>query len=338
METFTAEQAGELAVVERSGFVESRHIGSAVVVAPDGETVIRIGAPEVPVFVRSCLKPLQALASLELGAPLQGETAAIASASHKAESGHIRIVKDMLRAGELEETDLRCPSVRPADPEYRMLARNHGSEKSPLYYNCSGKHAAFLLAARHNQLSTADYLDPAHPVQQRVAEVAERLCGSTPVHWGVDGCGAPVPAMPLSLLARGISRFSQGCTPDSQRIMDAILAHPWVIDGHKKSNATVIEKLGILAKAGAEGCLVMGTPEGWAVAVKCLDGSGRIGSLVGLQLLIAVGAVPADEALSVLSDLEKPVTGGTLLDGSLRTVGVIRTGYDVISAVQNYSR
>ena len=37
--TFTVESAVELAVVERSGFIESRHIGAAVVLAGDGTVV-----------------------------------------------------------------------------------------------------------------------------------------------------------------------------------------------------------------------------------------------------------------------------------------------------------
>jgi len=39
--TFTVESAVELAVVERCGFVESRHIGSAVLIAGDGEFKLR---------------------------------------------------------------------------------------------------------------------------------------------------------------------------------------------------------------------------------------------------------------------------------------------------------
>mgnify|MGYP004119281139 CR=1 FL=1 len=35
-ETFAASSAVPLAVVERSGFIESRHVGSAIVLSPDG--------------------------------------------------------------------------------------------------------------------------------------------------------------------------------------------------------------------------------------------------------------------------------------------------------------
>ena len=38
-QTFAAADAVELAVVDRSGFIESRHAGIAIVLAPDGTTV-----------------------------------------------------------------------------------------------------------------------------------------------------------------------------------------------------------------------------------------------------------------------------------------------------------
>ena len=71
-QTFSAADAVELALVERSGFVESRHVGVAVVLAPDGTVRDRLGDVDAPVLPRSTLKPLQALAFLAAGAPLDG--------------------------------------------------------------------------------------------------------------------------------------------------------------------------------------------------------------------------------------------------------------------------
>jgi L-asparaginase II len=41
--TFSVNDALELAVVERSGFIESRHAGSAVVLSPEGEVLRDLG-------------------------------------------------------------------------------------------------------------------------------------------------------------------------------------------------------------------------------------------------------------------------------------------------------
>ena len=117
--TFTPTEAAELAVVIRSDFIESRHIGSAVVLDPHGSPVLGVGAPEVPVFTRSSLKPLQAIAAMSLGAELPGPAAALATASHKSEAGHVEVVSNMLTAAGLSVADLQCPSAHPADGAFR---------------------------------------------------------------------------------------------------------------------------------------------------------------------------------------------------------------------------
>jgi len=53
-----------LAEVIRSGFVESRHRGSIVAIAPDGTYAFTAGSANTPVYPRSSNKPLQAAAML----------------------------------------------------------------------------------------------------------------------------------------------------------------------------------------------------------------------------------------------------------------------------------
>ena len=74
--TFSVSDAVELAVVERSGFIESRHAGSAVVLSPEGEVLRDLGDTRTPTFPRSCLKPFQAVAVMTSGVTLRGEDAA----------------------------------------------------------------------------------------------------------------------------------------------------------------------------------------------------------------------------------------------------------------------
>ena len=66
-------------------------------------------------------------------------------------------------------------------------------EGSPLHCDCSGKHAGMLATIVHEGLSHHDYLDPAHPLQQRIlgimAEVM-RIPAETIV-LGTDGCSLP---------------------------------------------------------------------------------------------------------------------------------------------------
>ena len=333
--TFAVADAVELAVVERSGFIESRHAGSAVLLDPTGTPALALGAIDEPVLVRSTLKPLQAIASMRMGADLQGEAAALATASHRAEQRHIDVVTDMLRSVGLDETALRCPSTPPGDRATREARTRAGHRRSPLHFNCSGKHAAFLMAAVAGGHDTESYLDPAHPVQQEVEAVIREYTGGPSLAVGTDGCGAPVHALTLRALATGIAPVAQRRDGLAARLMDAVLAHPWGIEGEGRPNSTVIAELGIFAKFGAEGVMVMATPDGWSVAVKCLDGSSRATTAVALGLLAAAGAVDADSADRLAARLTDPVTGGIDAAGEPRIVGAVRLGDPVARVREN---
>ncbi len=121
-DTFTVESAVELAVVERSGFVESRHIGSAVVLAADGTVVTQLGDITTPIYARSALKPLQALAAMQSGVPLRGAQVALACASHIGSLDHMDVVEGMLKAAGVREEQLQCPAAWPQDENARQLA------------------------------------------------------------------------------------------------------------------------------------------------------------------------------------------------------------------------
>jgi L-asparaginase II len=56
--------------------------------------------------------------------------------------------------------------------------------------NCSGKHAAMLLACRASGWDTETYLDPAHRSSCTSARV-ERLTGAKITVTAIDGCGHP---------------------------------------------------------------------------------------------------------------------------------------------------
>lgn len=329
-ETFTAGAAVELAVVERSGFIESRHVGSAAVVGADGTLLAELGDIEQPVFPRSTLKLFQAVASLGAGARLTDEQVAIASASHAGTPGHVALVRDVLAGAGLDDRALTCPADWPLDQAARDALVRAGEPASPVYMNCSGKHAAFAAACVAQGWPRESALDPEHPLQQAVRETIERLTSVRPSATGVDGCGAPVYAIPLGALARGIARLrtANAASPfamyrNSARVAECILANGWVVDGRGRPNTIVIDELGVLAKSGAEGVLVMSAPDGTTVAMKCLDGSSRATTLVGLQLLVAAGAVEVADVQRIVPRLDLEVLG------TGRPVGAIRVGADV---------
>ncbi len=324
-ETLTVQDAVELAVVERSGFVESRHAGAAVVLSPDGEVIATHGNADALILPRSSLKPLQAVACITAGAPLEGEQLALSTASHVGTDRHAAVVRDVLTGGGLTEDDLGCPPAWPSDSATRdEMVREHGSP-TRIRMNCSGKHAAMLRACVATGWSTEGYLDPAHPLQAHIREVIERLTGEKVAHTAVDGCGAPVYAMSLTGLARSIHRIGSASDRSpfalhrvAGSLVRAVRENPWTIEGPGRPDTVAIEKLGVFTKGGAEGVMVMVAPNGTTTALKMLDGSARASTIVAATLLERAGAL-AQADVSALGDaLSLSVLGGG------RDVGVIR--------------
>ncbi|WP_407360731.1 asparaginase [Microbacterium sp. LBN7] len=325
LETLTVQDAVELAVVERSGFVESRHAGAAVVLSPDGEIVARHGNVEALILPRSSLKPLQAVACITAGAVLEGEQLALSTASHTGTDRHASVVRDILTAGGLTEDDLGCPPAWPTDSATRdELVREHG-QTARVRMNCSGKHAAMLRACVATGWSTDGYLDPAHPLQAHIREVVERLSGEKIAHTAIDGCGAPVHALTLTGLARAIHRI--GTASDRSpfalhrvagSLVRAVRENPWTIEGPGRPDTIAIEKLGVFTKGGAEGVMVMVAPNGTTVALKMLDGAPRASTVVAATLLARAGGLSDADVATLQAALPLEVLGGGGVVGSIR--------------------
>ena len=307
----------ELVVVERGGMVESRHLGAAVVVDAGGAVLDSLGNPDALVYPRSSLKPLQALTVLDCGVDLDGEELVLATASHSGTERHVAVVRRMLESVGLSEDALHCPPDWPLDSTAQAQARV-GGERRRVTMNCSGKHASFLMACVANGWSIDDYLDPLHPLQLRVHETVERFADEPIGHSATDGCGAPVFALSLTGLARGIAHVGLGADEHTARLTSAIRRHPWAIAGDGTPNTVVIRELGLVAKVGAEGVMVMAAPDGTTVAVKCVDGSSRATTLVALELLARAGVVGRDDADRVIALTTERVLGGGEPVGGVR--------------------
>ena len=311
-QTFTAADAVELAVVERSGFVESRHVGMAVVLAPDGTIAAKLGDPTALILPRSSLKPLQALACLTAGAPLEGDRLALATASHSGTDRHVAVVRDILAAAGLGEDDLGCPPAWPGDTATRDELVRELNPPARIRMNCSGKHAAMLLTCVTNGWDPAGYLAPEHPLQANIRDVIERLVGEKSAVTAIDGCGAPVYTTTLFGLARAIHRIGNS-SPTSPfalhrsagTLVQAVRENPWAIDGPGRPDTVVIERLGVFAKGGAAGVMVMVAPDGTTVA---------------LRLLERAGALAAADVADTMTRLPLSITGGGQEVGAIRPV------------------
>ncbi|WP_309616502.1 asparaginase [Salinibacterium sp.] len=305
----------ELAVLERSGMIESRHLGAAIVVAADGSVLRELGDSSELVFGRSTLKFLQALTLLRLGVRLDGEQLVLAAASHQGTDRHIAVVELILERAGLGRESLQCPPDFPLD----AATRHQATTRRRITMNCSGKHAAFLLACVRNDWPTSSYLDPAHPLQLVIRATVEEFTGEPVERVGVDGCGAPVFTVTLLGLARSMARLLDD--PDGARLVATVRAHAWALDS--PAIATAIDELGVVAKNGAEGVFVALAPNGSAVALKVIDGSTRASIAVGLALLASTGALDAEATASVIAATTEQVLGGGARVGALRVADAI---------------
>lgn len=301
--------------VVRSGFVEGRHHGSLVAVAPGGRRILVAGTPDAPVFGRSANKPLQAVGMLRAGLDLDGELLALATSSHSGQPFHLDGVLRILALAGLDERALQTPRDWPLGEAARDEVLRAGGSPSRLAMNCSGKHAAMLLTCARNGWDSTSYLRREHPVQQALLAAAEDLAGERVRHIGVDGCGAPVLALSLTSLARAFARIGAATEGPERQLADAMRAHPrWVGGDGRDVTDLMVGVPGVVAKDGAEGTYAVGLADGGALALKVDDGADRARPPLVAAALRALG-VDAP-VLDLLADA--PLLGGEGRVGGLR--------------------
>ncbi len=309
-----------VAVVERSGFVESVHHGLVAAATAAGATLLAVGPVHTPTFPRSSSKPLQAVAMLRHGLDLAPELLALACASHNGEPFHREGALRILHESGLSEADLQNTADLPLyEPERRRWVAE-GLPPSSLAQNCSGKHAAMLATCVAAGWDGATYRDPDHPLQRAIADTVAELTGEPIAATGVDGCGAPVLAVSPHGVARAFARIASAGrdTPEGQ-VAEAIRLHPQWLGGTGRDVTALIEGIpGLVAKDGAEGYCAVGLADGRGLAVKIGDGGSRARTAVVVAGLRRLGCADA-----VLETLEtSPVLGHGAPVGLLRSVGV----------------
>jgi L-asparaginase II len=302
----------------RGGVIEGIHYGSVVVLGADGRVELGLGDIEAAFYPRSALKPVQAVAMVRAGLPLDGELLSLTAASHSGEERHLAGTRRILELAGVTEDDLRNVPDLPYDPVVRDDWIREGRLPSRLAQNCSGKHAAMLYTCKLNGWPLEDYLDPRHPLQQAIAEIVEDLTGQRVARVTVDGCGAPLFSVSLHGLARAAARVTTAPagTPEA-RVADAMREHAEMASGSGRDVAALMRAVpGLLAKDGFEGVQVASLPDGRAVAVKIADGANRARIPVTAAALARAGVDPA--ALTEFAG--EPLLGGGEPVGSLQPV------------------
>jgi L-asparaginase II len=324
-----------LVEVTRGSQVESRHRAILAVVDTEGRLVLSAGDHERPVYARSAIKSLQAIALVESGAAetfdLSEEELALACASHSGEPRHVETATAWLHRLGLGVADLECgPQLPGYEPAlYALLAS--GGRATAAHNNCSGKHSGFLTLARHLGAPTRGYSTYEHPVQQRILGVLEAMTGLDlgDAPRGIDGCGIPVIGIPLGNMALAMARLGDPADqPEARqaacaRIRRAVAAHPFMVAGTGRFDTRVMEATGekALIKTGAEGVYCAAFPElGLGVALKVDDGAGRAAEVLMGRLLLHFGIVDQAQAAALGGLLTAPV-----LNRAGRVVGEVRS-------------
>ncbi|MEQ8754356.1 MAG: asparaginase [Coleofasciculus sp. G1-WW12-02] len=278
----------------REGIAESTHHAQAVLCDERGRVLSVAGNSETSTFIRSALKPFQALAVTTTGTleryNLNDRDLAIICSSHQGNLEQIRQVFKILWRCDVDPSALQCP-IPPG-------------KQSALEYNCSGKHAGLLAVCRQRNWSVDSYLQYNHPVQRLVLSKVAELMRMPPEELILahDDCGALTYFLQLGQIATLYAQLASGDNLAMERIVRAMTHHPNLVAGEGVFDTELMRLTQgeVVSKAGSEGVQCIGrVGEGLGMAIKVIDGAKRAKYAVAIQLLKQMGWISPSVAESL---------------------------------------
>ncbi len=298
-----------LVQVTRGELVESLHRGHIAVVDCRGNVLWQAGDPMYVTYFRSSAKPFQVLPIIESGAVdrfgITERELAVMAASHHGEDCHVEAVMSILGKIGLDESCLKCGVHKPTNPTQAARLAREGIPVTPVFNNCSGKHAGMLAYATHKGYPIDNYVDKESSVQIDMWKAVAEICGLLPeeVVRGVDGCGVVVFGMPIANMAYAYARLAcpdmlpERLREPARRVTSAMVEYPEMIGGTLDfgSNLMKNSKGAVFAKGGAEGLFCVGVPKrGIGIAVKIEDGGSRGLQTAVMETLRLLDVVPQE--------------------------------------------
>jgi len=279
----------ELAVeVSRNNIRESAHRADIVVLNNKKQIIFSLGDPFKTTYMRSCAKSLQAIPVILDGCDkyfeLNPAHIAITCGSHFGEEFHIKILKDFLDKIGLKKHNLLCGISTSRKKEYALKLARKNVKLSQLYNDCSGKHLGMLSLCVKNNYSIKNYIKINHPVQKRILNIFSKFAelDKNNIKIGIDGCSAPVFAIPLFNMAISFLNFVNPVNfpikyqSACNKIYKSIVEHPEMISGTNGFCTELIKhtKGKLIGKIGAQGVYCVGVKNrNIAIALKVEDGS-----------------------------------------------------------------
>ncbi len=267
-------------LLKRASSIESVHRVHAVVCDTKGRVLMKAGSSDYETFIRSALKPFQAIPFISscTAEKIQcgDKGIAISCSSHSGTRMHSREAFKILWNSELEATDLKCPVPKGCT--------------SPLEHNCSGKHAAFLATCKKMGWPLVSYLEDKHPLQTEVKRRVADLLRLPPdeILTARDDCGAPTMKLELTQIAFLFAHLSGSRHAELEQICRAMIAFPELIGGKGLFDTELINRAHdqLVSKGGSEGVqCICKAGEGIGIAIKAEDGSKRAKHAVAIHLL-----------------------------------------------------
>lgn len=332
-----------LAVVTRSGRIESIHYGCFCITDSDGNIKYHLGEPNTKIFIRSSAKPFLAVALVESGAiekyGITLDELAVICSSHSGQDYHRQAVHSILQKIGLDENSLHCGHSNPYNENMIKQLIREDKRPSPLFNCCSGKHTGMLALCKIYKYPLENYTDANHPVQKLLFETIKGLigCNATDIVLGVDGCTVPCYMISLhqhsylyALLASGYrakSKFKNALGIISKSMRD----HPRMVIGDGEFCTELMNSCGskVIGKVGDEGVYCVSIPEmDLGISVKIFDGNERAVSPVVIHLLKQLGVLSTKE-LESLNDWAYP----KIKDHKGIVIGNILPVVDLYSAI-----
>jgi L-asparaginase II len=290
----------------RDGVVESLHSVHVAVTKHDGTLLAFHGAPDWITVYRSAAKPFQAIPLVADGVVerfgLDSGELALTAASHNGEPDHLKGVHGILEKVGLPPEALKLGPLPPLRRETAEVVYRAGLPVTPIHNNCSGQHAAMLGLALVHGWPVDTYLDPHHPLQERMMVEMERYTGLSrgEIQTMPDGCGMVAFAVPLRIMARSFARLgvNAGREEGPAQVLKAMAGNPFMVGGTNRLCTSLVQATGgrLIGKLGAEGVYCVTVPsEGLGIAVKVQDGGVRAGDAAALRVLDLLGILTAEE-------------------------------------------
>ena len=194
----------------------------AVISDKKGRVLMCAGNPEYKSFIRSALKPFQAIPFVSSGAAAKinnpSKSIAIACGSHSGSKLYKRSFQNIMEY-DIDINSLKCPNLK----------------TSPLEHNCSGKHSAFLATCKKLNWPIETYLKGDHPLQIEIFRIVSELLEipSSEIKAERDDCGAPTLYLKLIEMSK-LYLLSSSDNAELEQISRAMTTNPTLISDNNK--------------------------------------------------------------------------------------------------------